>query len=1447
MVSFSSSQLLTYSHSRYKNFDLSTHILSFLNEYDLIQIAKVNRQWLKHTSSRKTLPQLFSEKYIPGSKDHYEIKRRLHRDETEEILRQTGLIIPIHPGESYIENFTLGRGAFGEFCIGFAIQKAHYVGIKITLGNHAVESEAAIQRELSQKPHIMPALDSYKAISPDGKVAFYQVMDLAGLGSIDKLKTELAKLDKKFKEQILFCFADGLLQGLNEMHLSGICHLDIKPENIAVQHNGNIRLIDFGCAAMMKDQRIDVREENGDTNYFSPERWLDCRATTPSQTDGVKIDAWAAGLTLLVLSISDYNGKIEELFIGMKDLLTSNNAEQAIFHYIQDQLAKIPNLKDPAPDTYEALILELLNPDPATRLSPSMALQHPWCQKIRTEHAGQQRDVIGHLREFVQVQQRSKKNAIKSDSPLSPQDLPLPHFTSFVERPDIQTQLEKILFCVSLPTYFAQAPILACQGIGGVGKSQLLTYMIHTRKIQNHFGLRLWFRNADNKESVTTQYLALAKELCSLEDRCTTEDALDKLKEYLAGYPKRFKKPWLAVFDNAEEYQQLAPFLPKNGGYIIVTTRTSKWKDILPIDVFTPKESVALAKKLLLKTDIHIPELCKELGYLPLGIEQACAYIRNQQISIPAYLELLRKNATLVEKNERLFGKELPHTILSLWQTTFETIKSINQKAYQLLEILSFFGAENLTQQILSKFSLSSEQDLLKRYAMLQIDNKGTGTIHRLIQLAIITRQTIDKQIENLAAGMDFFLNALDTEDSLKAEQANKSILDHGETLLKHHERLSSPRSLLELWVKMVSNIDSIDSNRTSKRKVQLEQALIVAKEDFGQDHVIVGEILLAFGSVRGNVTDIKNAIVCCNQALNIFVNAYGDDHFKVANSLVTLGHAQAELGEANGAIPYYERAVTIHKKNRNRRDLAAVLNSFGIILNEIGQGMKATSCYEEALVLTKEIYGHQHSRNALLLNNMGAVWAELDAKKAIFYFNQALAINKKIYGEKDPNVAGSLHNLGGCYMVLGEYQQSLKFYNEALDMYLNAYGSEDSMLAPCLNDIGQIWQRLGQAKNAIPYYTQALNIRKVAYGETHPQYALSLCSLGLALCDLGNHQEAIRCHKAALAIRKKAYGDIHFLVARSLNNLAMAYRFDINKENKEIGLKLALEALDVNRKILKNMDHSEIALSLENVGAAYYGLNDAQKAKDFHEQALVIYNKIFQSNHPQVITCLNNIGLDWRKIGNAKKAMEYFEQAMKACGDDHYFAGILRINIAEILNEAEKTIPLYETALVILRKTLGPESLETARCLCLLANVRNKLGDIKNAIQNYELAFNICIKIGEHNPVVVASWQNLAQYYSTTKDFHKLLQCSERALALFKTTLGEEHTLVAGCLASIGMTHSTIGDFNQSIQFLEKAYPLYCKLREFGENHEHTQAIRLTLIREREKKMRSGQKCAVM
>ena len=118
------------------------------------------------------------------------------------------------------------------------------------------------------------------------------------------------------------------------------------------------------------------------------------------------------------------------------------------------------------------------------------------------------------------------------------------------------------------------------------------------------------------------------------------------------------QKGWLLVFDNAEDPKALSAVMPQRGGHIIVTSRNKNWDRTVSVDVFSKEEALCYLQKIsgVSGQENELKLLADELGYLPLALTQAGAYIRRQQIDVAAYRAALQRRAkeSALPKGERV-------------------------------------------------------------------------------------------------------------------------------------------------------------------------------------------------------------------------------------------------------------------------------------------------------------------------------------------------------------------------------------------------------------------------------------------------------------------------------------------------------------------------------------------------------------------------------------------------------------------------------------------------------------------------------------------------------------------------------------------------------------------------------------------------------------------------
>ncbi|KAA8498490.1 Glycogen synthase kinase-3 beta [Porphyridium purpureum] len=187
-----------------------------------------------------------------------------------------------------------------------------------------------------------------------------------------------------------------LLRSLMYIHARGMCHRDIKPQNLLVDPETHIlKLCDFGSAKMLVKGEPNISYICS-RYYRAPE--LIFGATDYS----CAIDAWSAGCVMaeLMLSHPVFPGEscvdqlveiIKVLGTPTKDEIVSmNNTYTELFKYPQIKplqwskvMAKAKNVTQDALD----LLSQLLVYDPVKRMKPLDALAHPFFDELRDPSA----------------------------------------------------------------------------------------------------------------------------------------------------------------------------------------------------------------------------------------------------------------------------------------------------------------------------------------------------------------------------------------------------------------------------------------------------------------------------------------------------------------------------------------------------------------------------------------------------------------------------------------------------------------------------------------------------------------------------------------------------------------------------------------------------------------------------------------------------------------------------------------------------------------------------------------------------------------------------------------------------------------------------------------------------------------------------------------------------
>jgi len=233
---------------------------------------------------------------------------------------------------------------------------------------------------------------------------------------------------------------------------------------------------------------------------------------------------------------------------------------------------------------------------------------------------------------------------------------------------------------------------------------------------------------------------------------------------------------------------------------------------------------------------------------------------------------------------------------------------------------------------------------------------------------------------------------------------------------------------------------------------------------------------------------------------------------------------------------------------------------------------------------------------------------------------------------------------------------------NEA-ESILNSVKSEDKLIqAITQTNLGFLY--LNKARNdlAMENLHQAL----IKFGEAGKQNsqeaAKCLSHLSSLYLSTGKLNQAEENGLMALQIRQALEGSTNETMAASYNDLGLVY----SQTDPDKALEYYEMALSVYEKLHGN-EHPKIGIANTNIGLMYLQLKLYGDAVNNFESALALWQKVYPSGHPSQALVLQNLGRTYMQMGDPKVAQAYFEKALSIYRSSY---GSKHPDIAFVLNQ---------------------------------------------------------------------------------------------------------------------------------------------------------------------------------
>jgi tetratricopeptide (TPR) repeat protein len=782
-------------------------------------------------------------------------------------------------------------------------------------------------------------------------------------------------------------------------------------------------------------------------------------------------------------------------------------------------------------------------------------------------------------------------------------------------------------------------------GLGGVGKTEIATEYAH--RYQHEYDVVWWVR-AEQEDSIRASLVALGRRL-RLPDAVESQRDREYRAVIEALAARDPYERWLLIFDNVTQPGMIGRYLPPGGGHVIITSRLTDWRQELrtagiEVREFPLADSVAFLRKRVRRLyreldpdtmECDTPEreeekrqrdaerLAATLGNLPLAVDHAASFLAQTGTLVSEYIEAFERNAhELFSSDADLYSAD-NMTVATTWSVTRN---SLSAEARELFELLSFFSAEPISDEILirpviarslsaglqrvlsDRSALKRAERELARFSLISMDGvRNVVQLHRVVQA--VTKGRIEIDSEEAADTLRATVHALlaSSDPGSPEKEQNDPIFERS----IHHLVPSG----------------ALESDNPALRSLIIHQVTRLYLRGGYQESLNLGEHTLKIWRDRHPADDRQTLALATQVAVAMRDEGRVSDAFELNRStLQSLREHYSELDE----------------------EYLICANSHGQDLRLLGRYDDALAHDLELLPAFQEVYSPSQHRVLNLRNNIAIDLRCVGRyEEALRYDTENVEERRRYFGATDWQTMYSMFGMARDLRRLGRYDEALATAQELARIM-------EERRDPWLFFRLDIYAGLSVALRRSGFYAQARTMAEDVYrrylalvGDQHRSALFTATNL---ICDRRVTDDLVAAQELGehtLLSWEKVAGSDHPNTRATRANLAVVLRL---RGHSEAAREMDERALAGFRGCYQ-YDHPSTLVVSTNLASDLAAVGEIHLARELGERTLAASRVVRGLDHPATLAVAANLAIDLRDADEAA-ALTLREQTLAAYDD---------------------------------------------------------------------------------------------------------------------------------------------------------------------------------------------------